>query len=150
MNSFTKVAAAVAAGVAVLLGASLVAVNLIPTPAEACHCYGHGWGHGAASHGHGQGWAGYCPCPMCSAAVGFETEKVDRSDPTAALYDDKCGSCHALPSRKIHAAKEWDDVVARMEVYAERHEKTMGMKGVTMSPAERKRIMDYLEASAPQ
>ena len=146
MNSFTKVAVAVAAGVVVIFGVSLVAVNVIPTQAEACSCRGHG----AAAHGHGQGWAGYCPCPMCSAAVGFETEKVDTADPTAALYDDKCGSCHALPSRKIYTAEEWDDVVARMEVYAERHEKTMGMKGMTMSPAERKRIMDYLEASAPR
>jgi hypothetical protein len=146
MSSFTKVAAAVAAGVVVIFGVSLVAVNVIPTPAEACSCCGHG----AASHGQGHGSVGYCPCPMCSAAVGFETEKVDTADPTAALYDDKCGSCHALPSRKIHAAEEWDDVVARMEGYAERHEKMMGMKGVTMSPAERKRIMDYLEAGAPR
>jgi hypothetical protein len=144
MNRFTKVAVGVGAGVAVFLGASLVAVDLCGARAGACCCRGYG----APRQGPGQGWAGGCPCPMCTAAAGFATETVNMSDPAAALYYNKCGSCHALPARKVHTAGEWDDVVSRMEGYAEGHERTMGIKGLTMSPAERNRIVNYLEAGA--
>ncbi len=146
MDSFTKVAAAAAIGVAVLFGVLVVASSLLAGGAGACYWRGAGYEHDAAADAHAVGWDGGCRCPMCAGVGALGTEDVDYSDPTAALYAKKCAACHALPSRKIHTAAEWEVVVTRMEGYAEGHERMMGPKGLAMSPEEREKILEYLRA----
>ncbi len=62
--------------------------------------------------------------------------------PTAAAFEARCGSCHALPHPARHRAEEWPHLLALME-------RRMAERGLApLSDGERQRLLDYLQRHA--
>ncbi len=66
------------------------------------------------------------------------------NSPGAALFQQTCAQCHALPDPKQHMASEWTAVVKRMRLNME----SMGRREITDQEAQA--ITTYLEVSSQQ
>ncbi len=127
-----------ATAVAALGGAAVLLLGGWPSPAGAWWC-GSGWGANTSS----SGWY----CPMYGNAA-FATDAVDTKNADSVIYSTKCGTCHGSPARNLHTVKDWEDRVARCEIYMTQHENMMGATGFRPTAEERTRILDYLAKGA--
>ena len=70
------------------------------------------------------------------------TPLPDAQSSAAALYAEKCGTCHAVPHPKRNTAAEWRRLFALMEQrMAERHVPPF-------SAEERETLLNYLQSNA--
>ncbi len=59
--------------------------------------------------------------------------------PGAVVMKDNCSSCHAVPSPAVHTAKEWPNIIYRMQ----EHRRMNGY--VLITPEELALLLDYLQ-----
>lgn len=77
-----------------------------------------------------------------AGCAGGPTPLPDAQSPSATLYAEKCGVCHAVPHPKRNTAAEWQQLFALMEKrIAERHM-------AAFSPEEKDTLLKYLESNA--
>jgi len=65
-------------------------------------------------------------------------ELPDPGSESAVLFRERCSQCHALPTPKLHTAKEWPLVVERMRGNME------SMRRTVFTENEKKEIVGYL------
>jgi len=82
------------------------------------------------------------PLLLLLAACAVSTPMPENESLAFRIYEEKCGSCHALPHPGRHSFQEWIQVVALME-------RRMEEKGLApLSTEERDIILSYLERNA--
>lgn len=64
------------------------------------------------------------------------------ASPNVALFKEYCAQCHALPDPRSHTASAWPTVIQKMETNMQLMHKQ------TMTAAQQKQILEYLEQNA--
>jgi len=72
----------------------------------------------------------------------------DPTSPGARVLVQYCTQCHALPSPTAHGAQDWPFVARQMWLFIDEMRGELGMR--SPSPAERARLLSYLQANALQ
>lgn len=76
------------------------------------------------------------------SAAGCTPEPLpEEGSASATLYQERCGTCHRAYQPRLLKPKMWEAIVARMEI-------EMLRRGVPITPAERRAILDYLSRNA--
>lgn len=78
----------------------------------------------------------------CSDDSGLAWEDTRASYETNRAYQHYCGGCHGAPRPGLHTAREWPNIVARMQ------QRRMSARLGPIPNDELRQILDYLQANA--
>jgi hypothetical protein len=79
---------------------------------------------------------------LATAAFGCTPEPLpEAGTEAAALYTERCGSCHRLYRPGALTSKMWEAMVTRMEI-------EMSRRGIALRVEDRETILDYLRRNA--